>query len=334
MASSKRRGAGSLMREGDITLRDVEGSGDRAPISLSPGDAPARTSRLQLRPGLSTLTRLEAGQPRGGLHVVDRGSLHRGELTEGGMKIEGARVMVTGGGRGIGWAFAELFLKAGAKVMVCDVSADDLRKAEAAAAGRPLRTAQCDVSKEADVQKAFAAMVEAWGGVDVLVNNAGITRDSLFLKVKDGEIATMSLANWQKVVDVNLTGTFLCSREAATWMVKQKNSGVIVNISSISREGNMGQTNYSATKAGVVAMTVALAKELARYDIRVAAIAPGYTATEMVLAMREEMQDKVKKTIPLGRFATTEEIASTALFIVQNDYVTGRLFEVDGGLRL
>jgi 3-oxoacyl-[acyl-carrier protein] reductase len=252
------------------------------------------------------------------------------------MKIEGARVLVTGGGRGIGWTFAELFMKAGARVMVCDVIADDLAKAEARAreAGHEIRTGLCDVSKEADVQKAFAAMAEAWGGVDVLVNNAGITRDSLFLKAKDGEITTMSLANWQKVVDVNLTGTFLCSREAATWMVKQKNPGVIINISSISREGNVGQTNYSATKAGVVAMTVALAKELARYNIRVAAIAPGYTATEMVMAMREDVQDKVKATIPLRRFATTEEIASTALFIVQNDYVTGRLFEVDGGLRL
>lgn len=252
------------------------------------------------------------------------------------MKIEGARVMVTGGGRGIGWAFAELFMKAGARVMVCDVIADDLKKAEtrAAEARHEIRTAVCDVSKEADVQQAFAAMAEAYGGVDVLVNNAGITRDSLFLKVKDGEIATMSLANWQKVVDVNLTGTFLCSREAATWMVKQKNPGVIINISSISREGNVGQTNYSATKAGVAAMTVALAKELARYGIRVAAIAPGYTATEMVMAMREDVQDKVKATIPLRRFAATEEIASTALFIVQNDYVTGRVFEVDGGLRL
>jgi 3-oxoacyl-[acyl-carrier protein] reductase len=96
----------------------------------------------------------------------------------------------------------------------------------------------------------------------------------------------------------------------------------------------MGQTNYSATKAGVAAMTVALAKELARYNIRVAAIAPGYTATEMVMAMREDMQDKVKSTIPLRRFATTEEIASTALFIVENDYITGRVIEVDGGLRL
>jgi 3-oxoacyl-[acyl-carrier protein] reductase len=252
------------------------------------------------------------------------------------MKIEGARVMVTGGGRGIGWTFAELFMKAGAKVMICDVNADDLAKAEAKAkaAGATLATSLCDISKEDQVAATFAKMVDAYGGVDVLINNAGITRDGLFLKSKDGEIKTMTLAQWQLVIDVNLTGTFLCSREAATSMVKNGNPGVIINISSISREGNMGQTNYSATKAGVAAMTVALAKELARYNIRVAAIAPGYTATEMVMAMREDMQDKVKSTIPLRRFATTEEIASTALFIVENDYITGRVIEVDGGLRL
>lgn len=252
------------------------------------------------------------------------------------MKIEGARVMVTGGGRGLGREFAELFMKGGAKVMICDVNEDDLAKAadEATAAGHELLTAKCDVSKEDQVKATFDKMVDAFGGVDVLVNNAGITRDGLFLKAKDGQIKTMSLEQWQLVVDVNLTGSFLCAREAATHMVDKDNPGVIINISSISREGNVGQTNYSATKAAVAAMTVALAKELARHQIRVAAIAPGYTATEMVMAMREDVQEKVKKTIPLRRFATPEQIASTAVFIVENDYVTGRVFEVDGGLRL
>jgi 3-oxoacyl-[acyl-carrier protein] reductase len=252
------------------------------------------------------------------------------------MKIEGARVMVTGGGRGLGRQFAEMFSKKGAQVMICDVNPADLAAAaEAAAAdGRELLTAVCDVSKEDQVRAAFEKLVDAYGGVDVLVNNAGITRDGMFLKAKDGEISTMTLAQWQLVVDVNLTGTFLCAREAAAWMVRKGNPGVIVNISSVSKAGNKGQTNYSATKAGVQALTVTLAKELARWNIRCAAIAPGYTATEMVLAMRDEVQDMVKKTIPLGRFATPAEIASTALFIVENDYVTGRVFEVDGGLRL
>jgi len=252
------------------------------------------------------------------------------------MKIEGARVMVTGGGRGLGRQFAELFLKRGARVMVCDVNADDLASAAAQAkeAGQELVTAPCDVSQEQEVHATFAKMQEQFGGIDVLINNAGITRDGLFLKAKDGEIKTMSLEKWQSVINVNLTGCFLCAREAATAMVQEKKGGVIVNVSSIGRHGNVGQANYSASKAGVAAMTVTLAKELARYNIRVAAIAPGYTATEMVRAMREDVQEKAKKTVPLGRFGTMEEVASTGLFIVENDYLTGRVLEVDGGLRL
>jgi 3-oxoacyl-[acyl-carrier protein] reductase len=252
------------------------------------------------------------------------------------MKIEGARVLVTGGARGLGRQFAFDFLKAGAKVMICDVTEDDLAKAraDAEAEGFQLATAVCDVSNEDQVKATFATLKERLGGIDVLINNAGITRDGLFVKAKGGEIKTMSLANWQKVLDVNLTGVFLCAREAAVTMIEDKVAGVIINISSVSKAGNVGQANYSATKAGVAAFTVTLAKELSRYGIRAAAIAPGYTATEMVLAMREDVQDKVKQTIPLRRFASTSEMAHTAMFIVENDYFTGRVIEVDGGLRL
>ena len=252
------------------------------------------------------------------------------------MKIQGARVLITGGGRGLGREFARQFLDAGAKVMVCDVVDADLTAAaeEAKGKGQELLTARCDVTKEAEVQQTFAKMAESFGGIDVLVNNAGITRDGMFARKKDGEVKTMTLDQWQKVLDVNLTGVFLCAREAVTWMLRKDNPGVVINISSISRAGNMGQSNYSTTKAGVVALTVALAKELARSRIRVACIAPGYTATEMVLAMREDMQDKVKSTIPLARFAEPNEIVRAALFIVDDDYFTGRTIEVDGGLRL
>jgi 3-oxoacyl-[acyl-carrier protein] reductase len=252
------------------------------------------------------------------------------------MKIQGARVLVTGGARGLGRQFAFDFLAAGSKVMICDVMAEELAKtkADAEAQGYQLATAVCDVSNEEQVKATFTTMVETYGGIDVLINNAGITRDGMFVKVKDGAITTMTLAQWQKVIDVNLTGSFLCAREATVAMIDKKNPGVIVNISSVSQVGNVGQTNYSATKAGVSAMTVALAKELARYNIRVCAIAPGYTATEMVMAMREDVQDKVKATIPLRRFASTAEIALTARFIVENDYMTGRVIECDGGLRL
>lgn len=252
------------------------------------------------------------------------------------MKIEGARVLVTGGARGLGKQFAFDFLEAGAKVMICDVDKEALAQAKvnAESTGKSIVTAVCDVSSEEQVRATFATMIESYGGIDVLVNNAGITRDGLFVKVKDGAIKTMSLEQWQKVLDVNLTGVFLCAREASVAMIEKKNPGVIINISSVAQAGNMGQANYSATKAGVSALTVTLAKELARHNIRVAAIAPGYTATEMVLAIREDMQEKVKKTIPLRRFAETSEIAQTARFIVENDYLTGRVLEIDGGLRL
>ena len=144
----------------------------------------------------------------------------------------------------------------------------------------------------------------------------------------------MSLAQWQSVVDVNLTGVFLCGREAAERMIRLGNGGLIVNISSISREGNAGQTNYAATKAGVAAMTVVWAKELARYGIRSAAIAPGFCATEILAAMKPEMVARVTEAVPLKRLGQPSEIASTAVFIAENDFVTGRVIEVDGGLRL
>jgi 3-oxoacyl-[acyl-carrier protein] reductase len=143
----------------------------------------------------------------------------------------------------------------------------------------------------------------------------------------------MSLAQWQLVIDVNLTGSFLCGREAATQMIKTGSEGVIVNISSISRAGNMGQTNYSATKAGVAAMTVSWAKELARYNIRTGAIAPGFMATEMVMSMKPEALEKMSAGIPLRRLGDPAEIAQMAITIFENDYISGRVFEVDGGLR-
>jgi 3-oxoacyl-[acyl-carrier protein] reductase len=144
----------------------------------------------------------------------------------------------------------------------------------------------------------------------------------------------MSLADWQAVINVNLTGVFLCGRAAAEQMVRAGNGGLIVNISSISRAGNMGQVNYSATKAGVAAMTVTWAKEFARYGIRVNTISPGFIGTEMVRAMKPEALAKLAAMIPAGRIGDPDEIAHTAQFLVENDFVNGRNIEVDGALRL
>jgi 3-oxoacyl-[acyl-carrier protein] reductase len=160
-------------------------------------------------------------------------------------------------------------------------------------------------------------------------------RDGLLIKVKAGELQQkMSLEQWQSVMDVNLTGSFLCGREAAAIMAVQGEGGVIVNISSVSRAGNMGQTNYSATKAGVAAMVVTWAKELARYHIRVAGIAPGIITTPMTAQMKPEAIERMLAGVPAGRFGTVEEIAHTLQYIIENDYVTGRIIEMDGGLRV
>ncbi len=148
-----------------------------------------------------------------------------------------------------------------------------------------------------------------------------------------GRAIAVGLAEWQAVIDVNLTGVFLCGREAAAKFIELGSEGVIVNISSISRAGNMGQTNYSAAKAGVATLTVTWAKELARYGIRTAAIAPGFIATKMVASMKPESLAKMEAQIPLGRLGTPNEIAHTVAFIFENDYVTGRVFEIDGGIR-
>jgi len=172
------------------------------------------------------------------------------------------------------------------------------------------------------------------GGLHGLVNNAGILRDGLMVKAKDGEISKMSLQHWQAVIDVNLTGVFLCGREAAVKMIESGEGGCIINISSISRAGNMGQSNYSAAKAGVASMAVVWAKELARYNIRANAIAPGFIATEMTAGMKPEALEKMTAGIPAKRMGQPDEIAHTVAYLMENDYVSGRIVEVDGGLRL
>jgi 3-oxoacyl-[acyl-carrier protein] reductase len=144
----------------------------------------------------------------------------------------------------------------------------------------------------------------------------------------------MSLANWQAVIDVNLTGSFLCGREFFVKLLEQKKSGVCINISSISRSGNQGQSNYTATKAGVAEMTVTWAKEMARHGIRVGAIAPGYINTEMVAAIREDVKQKIIEQIPTRRLGEPSEISHSVFYILENDYFTGRVIECDGGMRI
>jgi 3-oxoacyl-[acyl-carrier protein] reductase len=192
-----------------------------------------------------------------------------------------------------------------------------------------------DVTDEGAVEALFRSVRNDFGSVDGVINNAGTNRDALLVKVANGQVQTkMSVEDFNKVIAVDLIGVFLCGREAAVHMIEGKRGGVIINISSISRAGNIGQTNYSAAKAGVAAMTVTWAKELSRYKIRVAGIAPGFCDTRMVAKIPAKVKERIVSTIPLRRLAEPDEIARTALFILQNDYYHGRVLEIDGGLRL
>jgi len=245
-------------------------------------------------------------------------------------------IAITGGAQGLGFAMAKGIAERGARLALIDVNAESLDQAAQGLreSGAEVATFAANVADEASVIAAFDGIIEQFGTLQGLVNNAGITRDGLMLKVKDGEVTDrMSLAQWQMVIDVNLTGVFLCGREAATRMIQANSEGVIINISSISRAGNFGQTNYSATKAGVAAMAVTWAKELARHNIRTGAIAPGFMATEMVASMKPEALEKMASGIPLKRLGDPAEIAQMAVAIFENDYISGRVFEVDGGLR-
>jgi 3-oxoacyl-[acyl-carrier protein] reductase len=253
------------------------------------------------------------------------------------MDLKDKVIVITGAARGLGASMAKRLATHGCKLALVDIDAASMAKTVAAceSSAAEVHAYGCNVASEADVVALFEKVVADFGGLDGLVNNAGITRDALLIKYKDGQLVSkMSLEQWQTVIDVNLTGVFLCGREAAQHMIQLGSKGVIVNISSISRAGNMGQTNYSASKAGVHAMAVTWAKELARYGIRTGSVAPGFINTEMVAGMKPEARDKLTSGIPLKRMGEPDEIAAAVEFIFQNDYFSGRLIEVDGVLRL
>jgi 3-oxoacyl-[acyl-carrier protein] reductase len=211
-----------------------------------------------------------------------------------------------------------------------EAAASEIEKLDVRASGYAV-----NVTDEKQVEETFAKIAAEFGQINGLINSAGIMRDGMLLKVKEGKVVNkMPLEQFQSVLDVNVTGTFLCSREAAAQMVETKSKGVIVNISSVSRAGNAGQTNYSASKAAVATMTVSWAKELARFGIRTGCIAPGLVETAMAAQMRPEMREMFIKSIPAQRLAEVEELAHAAKFIFENDYFTGRTLELDGGTRV
>lgn len=253
------------------------------------------------------------------------------------MQLEQKVVVVTGAAQGIGFSMTKALAERGARVALVDMNPHQLESAvaELQALGYDASSYIANVTNEEEVVSLFDQVTKDLGALHGLINNAGITRDGLLIKADHGEVRKkLSLTDWQAVLDVNLTGVFLCGREAAAHMVELGCEGVIVNVSSISRAGNIGQTNYSAAKSAVAAMAVTWAKELARYKIRCVAIAPGFIATELVTSMNQTVLDVITSKIPAGRLGEPEEIARAVVEIFENEYVTGRVVEVDGGLRL
>ena len=241
--------------------------------------------------------------------------------------LTGQTALVTGAGRGIGRAIAIALADSGAEVVVNYASsaaaAEDVVEAITASGGRAWAQ-KADVSDEAEVDNLIKAVLERSGRLDVLVNNAGITRDGLMMRMKT--------ADWQAVIDLNLTGVFLCSRAVARPMLKQK-SGRIINITSVvGLMGNAGQANYAAAKAGVVGLTKSTAKELASRGITVNAVAPGFIATDMT---KDLDADAILRDIPLGTFGTQEQVAGAVRFLAADPaaaYITGQVLQVDGGM--
>ena len=253
------------------------------------------------------------------------------------MDVRGKTILVTGAARGIGRSLAVHFARKGADLALLDTNEVDVDETRVLCSAERIvaRTYIANAANEDSVVGALDQITTDFGRLDGLINNAGIVRDAMLVKVKDGQvIGKMTLAQWQAVIDVNLTGVFLCAREAAQRMIALAGGGVIVNVSSISRAGNPGQTNYSAAKAGVAAMTVVWAKELARFGIRVGAVAPGFIRTPMVAGMKPESLARMTEPIPLGRLGEPDEIAHAVGFIFENDLFTGRCVEVDAGLRM
>ena len=250
------------------------------------------------------------------------------------MLLENDVAMITGAGNGIGRATAVRFAMEGANLVLADV--DDMGLAETKnlveAVGGEAAIVTGSVASREDVQVMVDTAMSSYGKLTVLINNAGITRDGLTTRIKDGEVRFMSDEKWNTVLDVNLKGSWLCSQSAAVPMI-EAGYGRIVNTASIAALGNIGQANYSASKAGIIGLTKTLALEWARYGIAVNCVAPGGVNTSMIATIPEKIIDNLLKGIPFRRFAEPEEIAAVHAFLASKEasFITGQTIFVDGG---
>jgi 3-oxoacyl-[acyl-carrier protein] reductase len=246
------------------------------------------------------------------------------------MSLTGKKALVTGASRGIGKAIALKLAAEGADVIVTATSLDRAKQTadQIALLGRRAIPVKVDVGVSSEVEALFKVVTDEFGSLDILVNNAGITRDGLLMRMKDED--------WDSVIDVNLKGTFLCTREAIKLMAKAK-SGRVVTISSVVGEmGNAGQANYCASKAGIIGFTKAVAREYAKRNITVNAVAPGFIETDMTGVLSEGIREELLKQIPVNRFGSPEDIANAVFFLVSGlgSYVTGQVLAVNGGMHM
>lgn len=244
------------------------------------------------------------------------------------MRLKDKNAFITGAAQGIGKSIAIGMAKEGANIAVADTNIEKANTTaqEIKSLGIKSLAIKLDVSKQNEVEFAFETFIKELGRLDILVNNAGITKDALVLRMKDED--------WDTVLDINLKGTFLCSKAAIRLMAKQQ-CGKIISISSVvAFTGNPGQVNYSASKAGIVGFTKTIAKEYASRGIKANAVAPGFIQTAMTDAIPEKIKEEMKKSIPLGHFGTPEDIANAVIFLASKeaDYITGQVFHINGGM--
>ncbi len=262
---------------------------------------------------------------------MDRSSVAApSELLTTSMRLANQVALITGGARGIGREIALVFAREGAALALFDVNPEPLAQtvAELRALGRRAEGLAVDVTDGKQVDEGVAKVLDKLGRIDILINNAGVTKDGLLIRMDD--------AQWDRVLNINLRGTFLCTRAAAKQMLKQRRGRIVSIASIVGIIGNPGQANYAASKAGVIGLTKAVAKELASRGITCNAIAPGFIKTEMTEALPEEAKQRLMGAIPMGALGEPNDVAQAALFLVSDAarYITGHVLVVDGGLAM
>ncbi len=244
------------------------------------------------------------------------------------MRLKDKVALITGGARGIGKAIAMVFAREGADIAVADVNLEIAQQtaSEIESLGRRAMAIVMDVTNFDAVEDGLNKILDKMGKVDILVNNAGITKDNLLLR--------MSQADWDAVINVNLKGTFNCIKAVSRPMIKQRSGRIISIASIIGLMGNPGQANYAASKAGIIALTKTVAKELASRNVNANAVAPGFIQTEMTAKLPEELKKKMLEAIPLGKLGTPEDVANLCLFLASDEssYITGQTITIDGGM--